>query len=225
MKSKQALLYYHVFAINNWKEISNKLLADLPHDSVVVHISFTKRYVLELLKAYRYFSRQDKVVKIFISYNNKYPEVAGFNKFRRNVDLSKYEVLSYMHSKGVTKPDNRCVADWREYMRYFLVERHEECLNLFRNKEYCLYGVNLCKIAEGDIRFGPKLHSDFWYRGNFVTVNLNLLLDKVLHTKIDEDYYGMEGFWGKLCEYEKAYSAHNSGISHYDNRYGKEKYT
>jgi hypothetical protein len=60
-----------------------------------------------------------------------------------------------------------------------------------------------------------------------VSVNLNLIRDKFLNTPVDLDYFGIEGFFGKLCSYEQAYSAHLSTKiiqSHYKEPYPESYY-
>ena len=55
-----------------------------------------------------------------------------------------------------------------------------------------------------------------------------MVRDKFINTPIERDYFGIEGFFGKLCEYNQAYNAHDSGAnniqSHYFEPYPEKLY-
>lgn len=70
--------------------------------------------------------------------------------------------ILYIHTKGITKSgevENHC-HDWRTFMEYHLIYRHQECLH--RLKSFDTVGVNLERI--------PALHysGNFWWaRGSY----------------------------------------------------------
>jgi len=99
-----------------------------------------------------------------------------------------YELLMYMHGKGVTKPLNKNIPDWVELMRYFLIDRMDLCLDAF-SKGYKLYGVNFGHYKEGEEKYGPSQFSSFRFSGNFVAVNLKLLNIEFFQTPLDENYF------------------------------------
>ena len=211
---KSSILFYHVFAINNWEGVTEHLLQHVPQDHIAVNINVTKRYLLNGLKAYWYFRKIKKVKYIYFTYNKRsYPEAHSFEKMRTRVPLSRYDILTYMHSKGVTRPENKPVEAWREFMRYFIMDRFDDAIDAFK-KGYILYGSKLRRYNESE--FGPRAHTyqycDFWYGGNFVTVNLEKVRDKFVQTPLMKNYFGVEAFWEKLCDIEKAYNAHK-GLS------------
>lgn len=71
-----------------------------------------------------------------------------------------FDVL-YLHTKGVSyQPKNPNVEDWIAYMLYFLVERHETCLNLLKDND--AVGVNL-RMSSTCGTMPHPLH----YSGNF----------------------------------------------------------
>ncbi len=219
------ILFYNVYMVNHWRELSQDLLADVPYDDIVVHCSFDLRYIFWVPYALFFFKRHPKVRSVIFSRNHaQVAESRGLIKFLKHVDLSTYGLFTYIHSKGVTKPGNEKTADWRNLMKYFVLQRHDLTEKSFASG-YKLYGVNLSRYEPS---LGERKHayqfSDFWYRGTFVSVNLNLLLNKIEETPVDVSYYGVEGFWGKLCQYEEAYCAHESGVSHYEAAYPPSKY-
>lgn len=215
------ILLYHLYIVNNWKEISGELLLEVPHDDIYVNLSFDWRYLHTVFIAYFFFKKIKKVRRVFVTPNDaRYGELLGFNKFRSRIDFTSYQILTYMHGKGVTRPGNTRIDDWRRLMRYFIIDRFPLCVKVFE-EGYCLYGVNLSRFngADTDRKHSYK-YSDFWFRGNFVSVNLDLVRQKFVSQPIViEDYYSIEGFWGTLCSFDLAFCAHESNVSHYKENY------
>ena len=63
-----------------------------------------------------------------------------------------YNIL-YLHTKGVGKPINQAIEDWRNYMCYFLIEKHANCIQLLDS--FDAVGV--------DLLVAPQMH----FSGNF----------------------------------------------------------
>lgn len=223
----RSLLLYNLYPVNNWKELTTYLLRKVPHTHIAINVSLNwidnllyRNSILAFLK------NIPKVEYVFVSQNSKaVAEVVGFNKFRQEIDFKLYDLATYIHSKGVTKPENVYIREWVEFMRYFQIDKHELCIKAFK-EGYGLYGVNFGRYTGGERLYANRI-SDFHYSGNFVSVNLSLLRDVFLYTPCDNDYYGVEGFWGKLCSYELAFNAHSSSptiSNHYKERYPEELY-
>ena len=219
---RPSVLVYHVYVVNNWKKITDQLLSNVPHDDIYVSLSLDTGSIYQRWKALRYFQKNPKVKKVFISENKQtLSEVNSLNIFREQVPLEQYKLLTYMHAKGVTKPKNKNIRDWVELMRYFLMDRYDLSVKAFQ-EGYSLYGVSLAVYHGKNERYGPDHLSDFHYSGNFLTVNLEQLAGKIKDTPVDNDYFGVEGYWGKLCTVDKAFCAHMSS-DHISNHY-KEPY-
>ena len=220
---KKSVLLYHLYPKSYWKELTLKLLSNIPHNDIFIHVSLDWMDKLFRQKQIRKFLLQiPKVKEIYFSDNDKkLGEVIGFNLLKTKIDFTSFSLLTYMHSKGVTKPDNKNISDWVELMRYFQMDKFDLCKKAF-SEGYCLYGVKLAKYNGGERMLAYK-HCDYWYGGNFVSCNLDLLREKFISTPIAKDYYGLEGFWGNLCPVEKAYSAHETG-SLYDTPYPEHLY-
>lgn len=115
----------------------------------------------------------------------------------------------YLHSKGVTKPNFNNVKDWANLMEYFLIEKHEQCLEALETHDVC--GVNY---------FNTKPH----YSGNFwwATSKHIKRLKELKVEKIDRLY----------CEYWlfdidaviKRKEIYNSGINHYYEPFPRQRY-
>ncbi|MEO2064649.1 MAG: hypothetical protein ABGW97_16845 [Christiangramia sp.] len=223
----KSILLYNLYPIGNWKDITEIVLKEVPfHDDIYVNVSidrgiegvFKKFYIIFYLKQY------SKIRKIFFSVNNPgLGEVTGFEKFRKDIDFNNYSVVTYTHSKGVTKPGNKNIIDWVKMMTYFVIHRHDKCLKCFE-EEFALYGAQLNKYEYDRPRKFTYKYCDFWYGGTFVSLDLRKLRREFINTECVRDYFGVEAFWGNLCEFDKAYSAHNSPFSLYDHPYPAENY-
>jgi hypothetical protein len=210
---EKAVLFYNLYPKSIWKELTLKILRNVPHDQIVVHVAETDGWFRKRKrrKIEKFLLSIPKVSRVFFSANNpKLGEVVGFRKMLAEVDISGFDVLTYMHSKGVTKPDNVFVQDWVELMRYFQVEKFDLCLKAFSGG-FHLYGVKIATYEGPDEqRKGPFRYCDFWYGGTFVSANLKALHAKILQTPVPDDYYGVEGFWGQLTSLDRAFCAHQT---------------
>ncbi|NJL12524.1 MAG: hypothetical protein HC913_05680 [Microscillaceae bacterium] len=222
-----SILLYNLYPKNHWKPLTAQLLKDVPHTHIAINVTLDFWDKIFKKNSIRLFLTSIPKVKfiLFTENDTKLGETKGFEHFRKQINFNDYGIATYIHSKGVTKPNNPNINDWVEMMRYFQIDRFDLCQEVFR-EGYQLYGVNLGKYSGGE-KYGPFKFSDFHFSGTFVSVNLNLLKDKFLNTPIDKDYFGIEGFFGKLCPYEKAFCAHDSGEiinNHYHEPYPSEIY-
>jgi hypothetical protein len=218
-----SILLYNLFPKSYWKELTTQLLSNVPHDSIIVNVTLDKWDWLFRKKTIEKFLRKNsKVSHVYFTRNNSLlGEVVGFENMRKKIDFSSVGIVTYMHSKGVTKPKNKNIRDWVELMRYFQIEKFDLCKEKFA-EGYILYGVKLARYQGGE-RIKTYKHCDFWYGGTFVSCNLQLVRNKFLTTPCPQDYYGVEGFWGNLCTIESAFSAHEAP-SLYDQPYPEENY-
>lgn len=220
---KKSVLLYHLYPKAHWKKLTLQLLNKVPHEDVFIHVSLDffdnavrKKSILSFLNDI------PKVRKVFFAKNAKQlSEVVGLNVFRKEINFSEYSILTYMHSKGVTKPQNKNICDWVELMRYFHIDKFSFCKKVF-DEGYYLYGVKLAQYS-GGVRVSAYKHCDYWYGGNFVSCNLDALRENFLNTPVASDYYGVEGFWGNLCPVEFAFCAHQTP-SLYDRPYPEKLY-
>lgn len=205
------ILLYHIYPVNHWQEITDILFQKLPFDKIVVHVSLLTGEESEKPELENYFKKFG-VDEILYSANSGTGEVDAMTSFIRSVDLRAFDLLTYMHCKGVTRPENKHILGWTNLMRYFIIEKMNRCKKAFRNG-YVTYGINKSIPNKADEGFRG---CNFFYEGNFVSLNLKKVdLAKAVEKHLEHSYYGLEGFWGKLCSYKEGYSVFNSGINHY----------
>tara|TARA_B110001469_G_C9585063_1_gene290217 strand:+ start:32 stop:979 length:948 start_codon:yes stop_codon:yes gene_type:complete len=80
--------------------------------------------------------------------------------------IEKNTEILYIHTKGVRNPDSQYIEDWRKYMEYFLIEKHQRCIDDL--SKYDTVGVNF--------HVKPWSH----YSGNFWWSNSNHI-KKLIH--------------------------------------------
>jgi hypothetical protein len=219
-----SVLLYNLYAKTNWKAVTTNLISNVPHDTVIIHVSLPWYALPSKYSIQKFLCRFEKVSRIVFSINRKKRgETIGFKKFQA-MALQQYDIVTYIHSKGTSKKSkhNKAIQDWTALMHYFVVERLDLCKAAFE-KGHLLYGVNLSThIAAGVKEQIPLAH--FHYSGNFVSFNNKILGEKFATTPCGNSYYGVEFFWGQLCPIHLAYNAHTSNVNHYNETYPPEKY-
>ena len=125
-------------------------------------------------------------------------KISNFSKNWRNCKLL------YLHTKGITHNSGN-VVDWRKYLSYFMINKHEECLE--KLSHYDAVGCNY--LTE------PYPH----FSGNFWWANTDYIqsIDRPLQTRHDPE-------WWILSNTTNFYPIHNSNINHYHSPYPKFLY-
>jgi hypothetical protein len=221
----RSVLFYNLYPKYIWRSVTNKLLSNVPHDAIIVHVTMPiYAWIYQPYIKY-YLKRFTKVEQIIFSRNiKKQGETIGFNKIRKMNPFDGYDIITYIHSKGTSKrrKNTQPIKDWTEMMRYFVVERLDLCKQAFANGYY-LYGVELSNHLSEQARIEfPDVK--FIFDGNFVSINNKVLKQQFLETPCRKTYYGVERFWSGLCDKEKAYCPHYSNVDHYNDPYPPSMY-
>ncbi len=224
----KSILFYNLFPKTTWKEISNKILKNIPHDDVIIHITVPKSRLL-LLPLYRIWINNNipKVKTVLWSFNMRgMGETKGFDIFRKTQNLDDYSILTYAHSKGSSRKRKNTlpVQDWTELMRYYVIERLDLATSCFQ-EGYSFCGVNLSTNMHPDQEAKLQYpNTTFIYEGNFVSINLDKERGRFIDTEVVKDYYGVERFWGMVNSLQSAFSLHQSQTDHYKKRYPSNMY-
>lgn len=123
--------------------------------------------------------------------------------------------LLYTHSKGASKGTNPQVRAWVEYMEYFLIEKHEMCLDLLA--EYDTVGV--------DYLPGPMKHysGNFWWANGSYIKNHKTFEEGMKTSAVSDPRWYCE-FW-LLDDNRVNYKClHYSNADLYGTVYTKDKY-
>lgn len=219
-----ALLFHHLFPKHSWKRVTSSILRSVPHDATIVHIAVPPLALFRLSWIIRWLKGTfPKIARILWSVNSSTAaESRGFEASRNTVDLKEYGVLTYAHSNGTSRrrKDTQPIRDWTEMVPYFTIERLASARLSFE-EGYLFAGVILNRtfhIQKGEERIYQKCA--FIYEGNFVTMNLNGLRDRLRTTPCPQRHYELERYLGMLCGIEQAFVLYDSNpFDHYNQPY------
>lgn len=157
MKTK---VFYHVLMIHNWHEMVREQLAKLVDSGLYYHCE--KVYIgalgqdietlEEIIKDY------DKCDIIRYSEDEKKYEFWTLKIIWHLAQKESFNAV-YIHTKGVSFPDNSGGKYWRDYMMHYNVINYKDCLKALR-EGYDTCGVKLRQKTDSPVY---KVH----YSGNF----------------------------------------------------------
>lgn len=181
---------YHVFCVNNWRDVFLEQLDSIKKSEIYNVISkFFLSVIYETEDDLNFIRNNMDGLNFEIKFKTtknefEFPSLKIIKNLCDNEDC----YIFYIHTKGVSITKNNmsfyhgsndfehisnCVKDWREYMTYFIIHKHKECLD--KLKEYDACGVNLVD--------NPSKHfsGNFWWSKsdyikklpNIENINLN----------------------------------------------------
>ncbi len=166
------IIYFHIATIGEYQEIFDEIYTQFVESNLIDNVETINLCIVG--QGDLNVQLNDKI-RIYQDSDVNSGEFFTLDKIKFFSDYSEenYKIL-YIHTKGVTTPDNQCIVDWRKYMTYFNVKQYENCLKLLDNCDSC--GVDL--VDE------PALH----YSGNFWWANSSYIkklptIDKIKFPK------------------------------------------
>jgi hypothetical protein len=217
MLKDKIIVFFHIATIGNYQEIVDEILFSLNKNNLIniadiINLCIVGDGELNIPTNFNFKINQISDINIGEFYTLKQIEIYSKNS------VSNDKIL-YIHTKGVTTPDNECINDWRQYMLYFNVEKHEQAIKELEN--YDTYGV--------DFVLEPTPH----YSGNFWWSNVDHIkklpsineISKLDAKTILTIRHNAE-FWITMVNGNHK-SAHNSNINVYErhlHRYEKNNY-
>lgn len=220
-------IFYHIYCCNSSYDIVNDqvkkiLFSGLYNkiDSIYCFLAGEETYIDEIIEFISKSGKKFKISKIGV--NDQSFERFTIHKIK-NYILPEDKFL-YIHTKGVTRNNSKSVEDWRTYMEYFLMCKHDKCLELL--DVYDTVGVNL---IQGVMHYAGNF---WWSRGSYFLrlPNINELMTesdnknkKPIHDIYDQSKYSYTENY--LCmRNPNAYCLFISNCQHYDVRYFPENY-
>lgn len=105
----------------------------------------------------------------------------------------------YLHTKGVTKPNDQHVVDWRKLMEYYLVDGWATCVRALQSGDWDAVGINY-----QDKVFRHYSGNFWWANSDYIKSLDQIELDKRINA---EAWIGTKN--GRFKE------LFNSGVDHY----------
>jgi len=210
-------IYFHICCINNWRTVVDTMFQAIRESGLYNKVTQIRCGILgqNIGDDLKHPLFKDPKVKIL--YHST--DTLAFERptlrllyDHSNMNMDEDFLVLYIHSKGVRwNGQNKCVTDWVDYLTYFNIIKHENCLNKLIIND--VVGVNL--------QHDPCTH----FSGNFWWSHSNYI--KTLNPHIDKTYNGPE-FWicqpkengetGSFC------SLFEAGVNHYEERFTSDKY-
>lgn len=217
MLKDNIIIYFHIATIGQYQEIVDEIILSLTKTKLInlaktVNICIVGNGEIVLPNSENILIKRSENIALGEFFTLKLIE-DYCNKTETN------DKILYIHTKGVTTPNNECINDWRKYMLYFNVEKYEDAIKDLDT--YDTYGVDL--VSE------PTKH----YSGNFWWANTNHIkrlpsiddISKSNAKSILTPRHNAE-FWLMMKDGNNK-SAHNSNINVYErhlHRYNENNY-
>lgn len=164
------VVFWHICEMNNWKKVILDQYETLVSSGLMDSID--KCYIVFLgsnIKNISWFLEKNKKLQLMdYSKNLREYERLCLHSMLRWSRINVANIL-YIHAKGVSRPNtpkhktNDNIWEWRKMMEYFLIEKHEECIE--KLKDYDVVGCNLIDMGN-DLRIAQENHK-LHFSGNF----------------------------------------------------------
>lgn len=177
------VIFWHICGINNyttiaeeqWNIIESSGLIDKVESVYITYLGRDKTGIQWLL------DKSTKIVLQKFDKNLKHYERLCLMSLLEYSKDNEANIL-YIHAKGVSRPDNLHVQDWRRMMEFFLIQKHERCLELINSYDVlgsllCCYG-NQEKITNEKHKW--NFSGNFWWSKTSYIKNLPSLYQEHL---------------------------------------------
>ena len=148
-------IYFHIATIGKYQDIFDEIYSQIIESNLINQVGSINLCIVgqgDLI-----IQENDKI-KIYQDSDISSGEFFTLDLLKTFSDsVEKNHKILYLHTKGVTTPDNPCIEDWRKYMTYFNINQYEKCLYSLNQYDSC--GVDLVN--------DPTLH----YSGNIWWAN------------------------------------------------------
>lgn len=165
----------HIYGVNHWNEIVEEQIKRI-RDSGLIDI--VDRIYYCVVSNGVHIIGSEKYYLLDYSDDMSLSESFTLNRIREKALEEEFKAF-YIHTKGVTRPDEMALQHWRYYMEYF-------CINCWH---WCLEALNHADTAGVNIRVYGRQHKRFHYSGNFWWANSSYI--KTL-PELSKEGYGRE---------------------------------
>lgn len=159
-----------------------------------------------------------KIKLIYYSPNGEeweFPTMKRIKHFSNNFPNAN---ILYIHTKGVLGKAHS--YEWRKYLEYFLVEKHNLCISALNSGYQCV-GVNkqIFPYTRWSGKNADHFSGNFWWSKSSYIANLNMISDKRNDRYLAEHY-----LIGNNTDYRYFLSLHNTRIDFYQEHLEKNEY-
>jgi len=208
---RTVVIAYHVCAVPGaWKPIVDEQVRALSDSGLLCAKDLRAIYVTivgkEAMDAEEYLTRHlPRLSVLIVNPEDTTYERAMLERLHLVVDHN--DDILYMHTKGVTKPTNTHVRDWRQLLQHFLITRYEECRQKLASGSDVV-GVNYQDRPE------PHFSGNFWWTRGSYFIGLPIPIGKEY---LDPEMWLFKNGPSKTV-------LHNSNRNHYVMPYPRSRY-
>ena len=148
-------IYFHIATIGKYQDIFDEIYSQIIESNLINQVGSIN---LCIVGQGDLIIQENNKIKIYQDSDISSGEFFTLDLLKTFSDsVEQNHKILYLHTKGVTTPDNPCIEDWRKYMTYFNINQYEKCLYSLNQYDSC--GVDLVN--------DPTLH----YSGNIWWAN------------------------------------------------------
>lgn len=148
-------IYFHIATIGKYQDIFDEIYSQIIESNLINQVGSIN---LCIVGQGDLIIQENDNIKIYQDSDISSGEFFTLDLLKTFSDsVEQNHKILYLHTKGVTTPDNPCIDDWRKYMTYFNINQYEKCLYSLNQYDSC--GVDLVN--------DPTLH----YSGNIWWAN------------------------------------------------------
>lgn len=165
--NKKIIGFWHICMINNFMEIISEQLELMikselygKAENIFAGCAGT---IDELEKVKKLFSNYPKIKIISVAPVHNY-EFSTLESIKYKSDTDNESYLFYIHTKGVSYPDNEGGIYWRDYMNYYNITRWKRCVSKLK-EGYDTCGVKLIEKGVFPMHYSGNF---WWANSNYV---------------------------------------------------------
>ena len=207
-------IYVHIYIINDWLDRLTNIINNIKNIGLYYVVKKINCFILGDLEKIPDILKEEKIY-IKKQANDESYERFTLNNLYKDSLRDDFYVL-YLHTKGVSKPDNIYVNDWIDYMLYFNLNYYKDIINFLEN--YDTVGVNLLPSGKNKWMEWPVHYSgNYWWSKSTYIKKLDI-------QKLNENKYNSPEFWITSNCKGNFLSLWNSNVRHYHHLYSAEIY-
>lgn len=206
-------IFYHLYCTESSIELFTDTFIKIKESGLydnleTIHVNLVGPY-FEHVKNDSIFN--DIKIKITNLNIDEMSEADTLNILKSKCGKLKDTYVLYLHSKGASKPGNKNIKAWKDYMEYFNISKWVDCIDKLHLDGYTTCGVNLQQEGDGH----PHYSGNFWWaKAEYI----NTLDNIPYNTRWYCEMWVLDNINSNPC------CLHNSGINHYLECYSESQY-
>jgi len=177
---------YHIAILNNWEEIVDCQTKRIIDSGL---LDCTDKIFIGVVGGSLDLNHFDpRIAKKAVVFCDPVLEHFEFPtlKILRDFSVGRDFKAWYIHTKGVSRPGNKSIKNWRILMEYFIIDRYKHCIKVLDNNDAC--GIQ-CHRGVLKTHHGSTLHfsGNFWWANSTYLCRLPKIEDLDWSNRFDAE--------------------------------------